>query len=417
MLKTERLDMINKLQQTRLGAWPHAGHCRALKQTAALLLGLVTLPLLQAQTFTTLYSFTGGSDGGEPVAGVIQDPAGNLYGTTYLGGTTNCVYGDGCGTVFKIDTAGNETVLHSFTGPDGAYPYTPLTRDKAGNIYGTTYYGGSVGLGAVFKLDTAGNETVLYSFTGGPDGCEPDQGLVIDKSGSVFGTTIGLDCRNNGTIFKVDSAGKFTILHGFAGAPTDGASPSYGHLIMDKYGSLYGVTTGGGSSGCNQPYGCGVLYELNRDGTFTVLHSFAGGTSDGCFPFGSVAMDEAGNLYGTTFGCGSGNVGTIWKVSKKGSETILHNFSVSDPGGCNPFAGVATGGLESANVYGVTAGCDYSLWKLTSAETKLAQLYSFDLTGGGPPMGEAWQNAKGTLYGTTSYGSTYNYGTVWKYVP
>src|ERR1700733_1325531 len=125
------------------------------------LLMLALAALAPAQTFTVLYSFTGGPDGWGPYAGLIQDPSGNLYGTTSLGGDSDCTpgYGYGCGVVFKLDTAGTETVLHTFSGsPDGTNPVAPVIRDKVGNLYGTSSYGGSSGNGTVFKIDTAGNE-------------------------------------------------------------------------------------------------------------------------------------------------------------------------------------------------------------------------------------------------------------------
>src|SRR5208283_5070680 len=181
---------------------------------------------------------------------------------------------------------------------DGMWPVTPVVRDEAGNFYGTTYEG--VDYGTVFKIDTAGNETVLYNFyRGSDDGCYPRQGLVVDTSGNLFGTTS--ECGStgypgSGTIFKIDSAGNFTVLHSFAGS--DGAYPYFGHLTMDKNGVLYGVTPLGGA------YDAGVLYKLTTDGRLSVLHSF-GGASDGCYPWGTVAMDKAGNLYGTTHSCGS----------------------------------------------------------------------------------------------------------------
>src|SRR2546421_545381 len=144
--------------------------------TATTLFTVLAFPLplaqAQAQTFTVLYSFTGSTDGALPIAGLVRDKAGNLYGTTNGGGTS------GAGTVFKLDTTGTETVLHSFTGStDGSFPVAGLVRDKAGNLYGTTELGGTSGAGTVFKLDTTGTETVLHSFTG-PDGAVPFAGLV-----------------------------------------------------------------------------------------------------------------------------------------------------------------------------------------------------------------------------------------------
>lgn len=382
--------------------------------TFLVVLGLAALA--QAQTFTTLYSFTGGSDGGNANAGVIQDRAGNLYGTTVAGGDLSCNAPSGCGVVYKLNTAGTETVLHAFAGYplDGAYPRTPVTRDSRGNIYGTAVGGGSYDYGAVFKIDTAGNEKVLYSFTGGSDGCDPYQGLVRDKAGNLYGTTWSCGSSDWGTIFKVDSAGNFTILHSFAGYPSDGASPYLGHLMMDKSGNLYGVTTAGGNTGC------GVLYKLSKNGTLTVLHSFARGPSDGCYPVGSVVQDKAGNLYGTTYDCGANSAGTIWKVSKTDNETILHNFYYGPSDGCWPQAGVARD--SKGNLYGATTGCPANkrgaVYELSTTGT-LTVLHSFDYLSG--PIGEVLRTTKGTLFGTTLDGGSgdcnrLGCGTVWSYV-
>ena len=380
---------------------------------------LVLAALAQAQTFNTLYDFTGGTDGGNPYAGLIQDPAGNLYSTTSEGGDLSCGSKNGCGVVFKMNTAGKETVLHSFTRSDGSGPVAPLTRDKAGNLYGTTFAGGSNGQGAVFKIDKAGSETVLYSFTGGSDGCNPYQGLVRDKAGNLYGTTESCGSSSfYGTIFKVVSAGKFTVLHVFNGGSSDGANPFYGHLTMDKTGNLYGVTGAGGASGK------GLLYKLSKKGTFTVLHSFAGGTSDGCSPNGSVVQDKAGNLYGTTFGCGSNSRGTIWKVSKNGNETILHNFAGGTSDGCIPVAGVTRD--SKGNLYGVATACGantYGVLYELGVSGAITLLHSFDSSDGAWPYGEVWRAGNGALFGTTYIGGDLNCnhpngcGTVWSYVP
>jgi uncharacterized repeat protein (TIGR03803 family) len=381
---------------------------------------LVLAALAQGQTFATLYNFAGGSDGNGPIGGVIRDSAGNLYGAANAGGDLNCPNNPlGCGAVFEVTTDGTETVLYNFAGPpsDGAFPSTTVTRDKAGNIYGTTYYGGSSGQGTVFKIDTHGNEKVLYSFTGSSDGCLPDQGLVRDSAGSLYGTTYGkLDGQcfssNYGTIFKLGSAGDFTVLHTFAGPPSDGGSPSGGHLTMDKAGNLYGVTGDGGGTACL--YGCGVLYELSKKGKFRMLHSFAGGTSDGCYPVGSVARDIYGNLYGTTNGCGSKGYGTIWKVSAAGKETVLHEFDASD--GQYPTGGVVRD--SKGNLYGVTGygGRGFGTLYELSAKGTLMVLHSFEGTDGVLAQG-VLRTTKGTLFGTTVKSGAYDGGTVWSYVP
>jgi uncharacterized repeat protein (TIGR03803 family) len=164
-----------------------------------------------------------------------MDRHGNLFGTTAIGGSS------GYGTVFKLDTSGNETVLHSFTNtPDGSEPAAGLIMDKAGNLYSTTARGGTYGYGTVFKLDSAGNEVVLHSFTGTPDGAYPRAGLLMDNMGSLYGTTIQGGSSDYGTVFKVDTSGNEAVLHSFK--ITDGAVPAAG-VIMDKDGNLYGTTS------------------------------------------------------------------------------------------------------------------------------------------------------------------------------
>lgn len=214
----------------------------------------VIFKLSKAGQETVLYSFTGGSDGAFPAGSLIRDGAGNLYGTASGGGT------HGYGVVFKLDSAGNETVLYPFTGgSDGAYPFTGLIQDVAGNVYGTTPYGGnfacSLGCGVIFKLDSAGNETVLYSFAGGTDGSYPGGGVLRNPSGGLYGTTTGGgDCGGAGcgTVFMLSATGKKTALHNFTG--TDGLSP-HGNLFVYK-GYLYGTTYEGG------PDLVGVIYKL-----------------------------------------------------------------------------------------------------------------------------------------------------------
>jgi uncharacterized repeat protein (TIGR03803 family) len=365
--------------------------------------------LAQAQTFTTLYSFSG-SDGSTPYASLIQGPSGNLYGTTNVGGDGSC--NGGCGVVFNLTTNGKENVVYNFQGSDGQQPYTPLIRDGRGNIYGTTAVGGSSGNGTVFKIDAKGKFSVLYSFAGGAvDGCQPYQGLVMDKTGNLYGTTTFCGANNQGTVFKLTRSGKELILHSFTGGTTDGGYPFYGHLTIDKFGNLYGVTEQGG------PINAGVLYELSNKGV-SVFHGFTGGTTDGCYPEGSVVRDDAGNFYGTASQCGTNEVGTIWKVSKKGKETILHNFAGGTSDGCYPEAGVAMN--SNGTLFGTTDFCgaqgDGALFKL-NAKGKFTLLHSFDSSDGAKPQGEVLRTSNGVLFGTTMSGGANNVGTVWKYVP
>ncbi|HEX8814472.1 MAG TPA: choice-of-anchor tandem repeat GloVer-containing protein [Terriglobales bacterium] len=374
-------------------------------------------PSAQAQTFTTLHRFAGESGGGNPYAGVIQGSDGTLYGTTYFGGAFP-YYGE----VYRLDGAGKATRLHSFThnGTDGLYPYTPLVRDDDGTLYGTTNAGGTGDYGTVFKIDSAGRETVLHEFVGF-DGCNPVQGLIRDKSGSLYGTASGCGFGLYGTLFKIDNAGNFKLLHTFEGPPSDGGYPLFGHLTMDALGNIYGTTTQGGSRECGG-YGCGTVYKLGDKRGYSILYTFAGGTSDGCTPEGTVLEDSAGNFYGTTRECGSHGDGTIWKLNTNHVETALHSFAGGSSDGCYPYGGVAED--AEGNFYGLTNGCgannDGALYEFSGG--KLSLLHSFDETDGEYPMGEVLRTADGTLFGTAGYGATVNCngvgcGTVWSYVP
>ena len=274
--------------------------------------------ITRARKETVLYSFTGGTDGGYPTGGVVRDAAGNLYGTTVDGGEgSGCYYG-ACGTVFTLHATGKESVLYSFTGgTDGASPAAGLVRDSGGNVYGTTYYGGNLtcnksgnyGCGTVFKVTKSGKETALYTFTGGTDGAYPYAGLLRDAKGNLYGTSTeggDLNCAppyGCGTVFKLTKAGKLTVLHSFTGK-ADGAGPD-GSLIRDAAGNLYGASSGGN----------GRVFKLTKAGKLTVLYSFTGGV-DGAGPNGGLIRDVAGNLYGTTAygGDPACNCGVVFKV-------------------------------------------------------------------------------------------------------
>jgi uncharacterized repeat protein (TIGR03803 family) len=232
---------------------------------------------------------------------VVLDSAGDLYGTTTYGGKANK------GVLFKLDKAGNETILHTFTGgTDGAYPEGSVAFDSAGNLYGTTTSG------VVFKLDTAGNFTVLYTFTGGADGYDLESGVVLDSAGNLYGTAYqggsGYCLRHHGcgVVYKLRPSGQETTLYTFTGGD-DGGSPLAG-LILDSAGNLYGTTQLGGTAGL------GVVFEVDPLGNETVLHSFLG-PPDGNEPCSGVTMDSAGNLYGTTYKGGRQTEGMVFKLS------------------------------------------------------------------------------------------------------
>lgn len=270
---------------------------------------------------TVLYSFTGGNDGGFP-AGTLTLGAGHLYGASAAGGINGSCGGLGCGVVFEVTGLGKETVLYTFTGgTDGANPSGALLRDSAGNLYGTTLYGGDLscnspnGCGVVFKLDPAGVETVLYSFIGGSDGAFPRPGLALDIQGNLYGSTseggmnsrcFGLGC---GVVFNVDPLGNETVLYTFSGGQ-DGAGPE-GGLVRDSAGDIYGETGGGGNLSNCASQGCGVIFKLTAAGTQTVLYTFTGGRDGWAPSFG--LLPYGGQLYGTTFqgGISTGSCGLL----------------------------------------------------------------------------------------------------------
>jgi uncharacterized repeat protein (TIGR03803 family) len=390
--------------------------------TIAVLLSLVG----NAQTFTVLYSFKEAPDGYSPLSGVIRDSAGNLYGTTYNGGA------NGDGTVFKIDTKGNESVLYSFAGgTDGANPVGGLVRDDAGNLYGTTDTGGNpdcgfYSCGIVYKVDEYGNETVLYRFGGLPDGHSPESNLVLDKAGSLYGTTeAGGDNGCNpgygcGTVFKIDTGGREIILHTFTGTrELDGAFP-YAGLVADAKGDLFGTTALGGAPACIPPGipatgdlrrarrqsntgGCGTIFKIDKARKETILHRFSvffGGES----PSSPVILDKAGNIYSATEYGGSGYSGIVFKLSKRGDETVLYNFSYSQDG--EPWGGLVRD--IKGNLYGTTfeggSYYDGTVYKLDKSGRKTI-LHSFSGYGdGGDPGGMLVMDEAGNLYGTASNG-------------
>jgi uncharacterized repeat protein (TIGR03803 family) len=316
-----------------------------------------------------LFNFDGKTSGGEPTAAPAIDTAGNLYGTTMVGGSTKCR----CGVLFKIDSDGTFSVLHRFRGiPDGAFPQAGVTLDAAGNLYGTTAGGGrqcpatTVGCGTVFKMSAGGKYSILHRFYS-LDGIDPESALTLDAGGTLYGTTkLGATKHGNcntspgcGNIFKLDQTGhNFTVLHRFA-LRTNGQFPT-STLTLDASGNLYGTTMWGGDLGCNGGLGCGVVFELDPTGHETVLYRFSGG-ADGAYPLiddGSLVRDNAGNLYGNTAGggnltCGGGGgCGVVFKVDPTGHETVLYSFEGGADGN-DPLSGLVTD--SAGNFYGTTA--------------------------------------------------------------
>ena len=303
--------------------------------------------------YAVLHDFTGGpQDGSTPSSGLVGDAAGNLYGTTTTGGAT------GEGTVFKLDISGNVTILHNFgaNSSDGMWPYAAPIREGKSYLYGTASAGGPHGGGVAYKLDSAGNETILHSFSSNAaDGNSPGGGLLLYK-GRFYGTTAIGGTSNLGTIFALHG-NKETVSFNFAGSA--GEFPSAG-LIKDSSGNFYGTTQFGGDLTCNAASsGCGTVYKLDPTGQQTVLYSFLG-SPDGDDVVAGVVLDKLGNLFGTTVYGGTGSCqttpymgcGTIFAVNQNGQESVLYNFR-GGADGAYPFGGVIRD--NKGNLYGSAA--------------------------------------------------------------
>ena len=387
--------------------------------------------------FQVLYSFKGQRDGGNPSAGPIADAAGNLYGTTYAGGDLSCTNGiyTGCGVIYMVDHFGRESVLYRFTGgpADGRNPQAALMRDAAGNLYGTTSYGGAhLYYGTVFKIDTSGHERVLYSFTGKADGSIPSAALVMDASGNLYGTTDqggSGPCKDDngqwigcGVVFRVDQHGNETVLHSFTGGK-DGAHPFLGGGLLDRAGNFYGTASSGGQ------FGAGVAFKLDRHQNLTVLHPFGASGRDGTSPFGLFLNNNNGQaFFGTTLYGGSEHSygGTLFEVTGQRGERVLYSFTGRGDG-LSPDSLVAD---DAGNLFGTTVGnanincsvCAGTVFELDS-HGKFTLLHAF-IGGreGAYPQGAIARDRAGALYGATIFGGGggclgMGCGTVFKVTP
>lgn len=319
--------------------------------------GKVISVKIDGSEFRIVHEFLG-PDGSDPFAGLVIDAEGNLYGTTKYGG----IYGQG--TIFRVKTDGSGfAVLHSFsTSPDdGVSPVTGLALGAGGKLYGTA---GGLRSEIIFRINTDGNEfTILHSSSSLEDGGFSTGDLIFDSLGNLYGTTFNggasANCESGcGSVFTLKSDGSgFAILHSFSGPPGNGASPLAG-VTIGPNGSLYGTTWEGGSSeACSMDdstiAGCGTLFTVKTDGTgYAVLHSFAGGHTDGSFP-NSIVVDNNGNLYGTASNGGRHEGGVLFTVKPNGTGySIVHSFSDSPTDGELPNPGLI---YDSAgNLYGMT---------------------------------------------------------------
>ncbi len=315
---------------------------------------------------TVLYSFTGGADGGEPYKGVTLDAAGNLYGTAVTGGSGSCE--GGCGVTYKLTKSGTtwtQSVIHAFTGgADGSGPGARVAVDGRGNVYGMTPTGGANGLGTIYSLHPKANGAwafrVIHTFTGGSDGSSGSAGKLLIRGGHVYGAATSGGTYSSGAVFELTPTRTgewdFKTIYSFLGAP-DGVFP-YGALLFDADGNLYGTTYYGGANGLGAAYK--LSPNVTGEWTETVLYSFKTGR-DGNSSISNLVSDAAGNLYGTTSEGGLGS-GTIFKLSPSQSgtwtESIPHRFADS-PDGAFPYAGMVGDGAGvffGATVHGGADG-------------------------------------------------------------
>lgn len=381
-----------------------------------------------AQKYAVLHNFGGASkDGAFSYGGVVFDAAGNLYGTTVDGGAYNH------GAVYELSPkAGggwSERTLYSFgNGPaDGQTPFDSLVLDAAGNLYGTTGYGGAGGEGTVFQLTPnrygEWNENILYFFSG-PDGNNPTGGVVLDADGNLYSTTFAGGDNDDGIVFELKRPRGWTgtgpwaeeILHSFNGSDGSG---SYAALTFDAAGNLYGTTADGGL------YNSGTVFVMKRTarGTWqdTVLYNFGSSGQDGIVPFAGVVLGAAGHVYGTTYAGGAYGHGTVFELTPttvgEWTETILHNFDFNGSDGTEPYAGIVFD--QYGNIYGTTLsggyyleGTLYELAPATGGQWKETLLHHFNANGtdGFMPYATPILDFAGNLYGTTSFGGEFGGG-------
>jgi uncharacterized repeat protein (TIGR02543 family) len=320
-----------------------------------------------AGVVNTLHSFGGGgTDGAFPVAGLVQGTDGSFYGTTSSGGAHSV------GTVFKISSTGSFTTLYSFTGgTDGANPYAPLVLGPDGNFYGTTTAGG-IEFGTVFQITPTGSLNPLHSFAGGTDGSVPYAGLLLAADGNLYGTSSGSGDESPGTIFSITTAGSFTSLYNFChlSGCADGQIPDSG-LVQGTDGNFYGTTYNGGTGGNR-----GVIFQfIASTHVVNAIHTFSG--SDGANPYAGLLLAADGNFYGTTKAGGSpNNAGTIFKTNSTGSSfATLYMFctQANCPDGEYPDGGLVQ--ASDGNFYGTTyqggASNDGTVFKLAASSYTL----------------------------------------------
>lgn len=372
-----------------------------------------------ASGYRTVYAFAGGPDGAQPEAGLLS-VNGVLVGTTSAGGSATSCSG-GCGTVFRVHPTGTEHVLHRFSGgADGANPVAGLVEIDQ-TFYGTTVNGGASGLGTVFAVTPLGAEHVVYAFAGAPDGAKPQAGL-LEFHGTLYGTTFGggiRDCFGSptgcGTAFRIDTAGTETVLHRFGVRP-DGALPMSG--LIAYHGALYGTTskrtTNEGGGTCGSGIGCGTVFTMTPAGKERTVYRFLH-PPDASTPEAGV-IPLAGLFYGTTPYGGAARKGTVYLVNSAGGEQIVHSFNGYGDG-ANPFGGlIAVRGALYGTTYNGGRHGKGTIFKIDASSTKTVL---HDFAGGNDganPLG-ALTLLGGRLYGTSKFGGAHGAGTVFTLEP
>ena len=406
-----------------------------LPLTAIAVVGLMALlaNAAWASSGKIIFSFPGDEEGEYPSTELVMDAAGNLYGTTVLGGDF------GSGTVFQLTPSGSgwtHTILHSFTsGADGGQPYGGVTLDAQGNLYGTAVTGGTGGCeggcGVAYKLSKSGSswtETVLHAFTGGSDGSGPGAGLSFDQQGNLYGMTPTGGRYGLGVVFQLRPAQRgpadFHVLHAFAGKP-DGSSASIGRLLVDGSGNLFGAATVGGAN--DQ----GEVFQLRRapSGQWRIkaLYSF-GGQPDAGYPYGGLTFDTAGNLYGTTYYDGANDLGSVYQLHRGSggvwTERVIYSFKGSADGSFSISNVVfdANGNLYGTTSEGGSAHCSCgTVFKLTpGAQGQWTESIVHRFTGspdGSNPYNGLVADAVGNLYGSTVHGGVDDEGSIFQLTP
>ena len=398
-----------------------------IKKAAPIFVMALSLVTAKATTTDVIFSFEA-AEGEYADTDLETDNAGNIYGTTVLGGD------HGSGTVFKLSRTSNgweHTVLYSFTGgADGGEPYKGVSIDLRGNLYGTAVTGGSGGCeggcGVVYKLTKSNgtwNQTVIYAFTGGDDGSGPGARVTVDRRGNVYGMTPTGGANGVGTIYKLHpNAGSwdFQVIHTFTGGD-DGATGSAGRMLL-RNGRLYGAATAGGM------YGSGVVFELTPtpvgEWGFRTLYSFHG-QPDGSFPYGALLRAASGKIYGSTYYGGENGIGAVYELSPRPvgewDGRVIYSFQNGSDGN-SPISNLVRD--LHGNLYGTTSegglgsGVIFKLTPIVGGQWTESVVHPF----AGPPDGGFSYNGMvvdrfGNFYGATVHGGDDDDGCVYKFTP